>query len=220
MVQRPSFTSRAEVMDYLDTLGHGVKVLVCYSPDPKSAKDCEPEEQQAKRSRTQDTRRRIGRLACRLERHGFSVFTDLKGGDPLLKWYTNHIESDDYVLLVCSPAFEELFRMERLEGVSDWQAKLVYSYCNNIFSQLATNPDTRKKFIPVVIDSAYSESVPSLFQGSSLYRITNDKAFNYDSDQGFDALVCRMAGIDRAKIEKELLRGPVVQVTGEKNTSV
>ena len=225
VLRRPLFASKEEVLKHISTIGHGVSVLVCYSPDPRSAKDRESQTEtpQVKRQIIRDTRRRVGGLACRLEQLGFSVFTDLlKGGenpDQLLKWYSNHIQRDNWIILVCSPAFEELFRVQKLEGSSDWQDKLVYSYCNNIYCHLVHNPDVRKKFIPLVFQPQHACSVPSLFQGSFSYCITEDKAFNYDSspsDLGFDALVCRMAGIDREEIERKSIRGQIQPVAGKR----
>eukprot|EP00731_Ephydatia_muelleri_P023285 Em0015g868a len=216
--RRPLFHSKKDVMDHIETIGHGVKVLVCYSPDPRG---CASDQHEGRSKRVKDTRMRIAHLALRLERHGFSVFTDLlKGGedpDQLLKWYYNHIENDDFILVVHSQRLKELCQTERLDDNSDWQTKLVYNCCNNFYSYLSNNTDCRR-FIPVVIDCMGHCSVPSLFQGKSLYDVTEEKEFNYDSDPshcGFDALVCRMAGIDRAKIEHPPIRGPVQTITGE-----
>lgn len=205
-------------MDHIETIGHGVKVLVLYCPDPKSARGCVADQQGERSRRVKDTREHVARLVNRLECHGFSVFTDLhKGGEDhgqLFKWYCNHMESDDFILVVCSQGFKELCHMERLDK-EDMLAKLVYSCCKKMYDCQVAEPDS-KKFIPVVIDHMSSDSVPPLYRGSILYDVTDEKEFNYDSHPyhyGFDALVCRMAGIDRAKIEKTI-RGSVQQIRG------
>lgn len=226
-LRKREFSSKQEVMDHVDTIGCGVKVLVCYSPDPRSVRDWETD--LGSSQGVKETRIRIKQLVRQLERHGFSVFTDLFNGsvEPtvLLKQYDNHLRGDDFVLVVGSQALKELFQMEEeeLRGVSHQWVKLVYKYCELICGCIATETGRNSStLIPLVIDPKRSSDVPTLFQGSIVYNITTDVEFDFDSDRGNDisALVCRMAGIDRVKIEQEGLRGPICHITGEGTVSM
>ena len=208
--------TRQDVEQNLTKLGEGVSVFIVYAPDPEFPY-LDP------RTRSQEigaNEKRIFRLAYDLEQHGFNVVTDLHLGSEMptnwLKWYTSRIELCNYILLVGSPAFCELFSKEKPRGqIIDERAQRLLSYRNAVYAEIAAevsrNP-CASKFVPVLLDPrwTFEDSVPSLMRAASVYYLLEDdhRRFNYDENsRDFEKLVCRMAGINRAEIERPLLVG-------------
>lgn len=208
--QRRVFKSKTDVQQNLTRLGEGVSVFVVYAPDPES-----PYLNPHTRVREINANeKRIFQLVYDLGRHGFHVITDLHLGDQIpqnqLEWYTSRIELCNYILLVGSPAFRELFSREKPQGqILDRRAQLLLSYRNAVYSEitreLLRNPGA-SKFIPVLIDPRWhsEDSIPSLFGAATVYHLLENeqRTFTYDNrDRDFEKLVCRMAGINRAEID-------------------
>lgn len=219
--RRKEFHTKQDVEKHLTELGEGVGVFICYAPDPDSPY-FDPE---LRRGVINQAERHVFQLVNDLERHGFSVMTDLhvRSQDHpsnWLKWYSNRIADSDHVILVCSPAFNELFSREKLEGsLKDERAKLLFHYSRSIYGELLRETGNRSKFIPVILNPVYnSEScIPSLFDPTSVCHLYEDKPprqFDYDRRTGtFERLVCRMAGINRELIDRDEPVG-VQQVSG------
>ena len=187
-----------------------------YAPDPESPYH-DP------RTRVQEigaNEKRIFRLAYDLEQHGFNVVTDLHLGSKMptnwLEWYTSRIELCNYVLLVGSPAFCELFSREKPRGqIADERAQRLRSYRNAVYAEIeaevSRNPGA-SRFVPVLLDRCWTfeDSVPSLMRAATVYHLQEDdhRRFNYDDgSRDFEKLVCRMAGINRAEIDRPPLVG-------------
>ena len=210
------FTTKQEVEANVKTLGTGHHVFLCYLPNPASPYD-EPDQTQVEANMNQ-----IIRLHHDLNEHGFVVTSDLSLRDqqPLraLEWYVRHIEHCDHVILVCSPAFKELFTSSRPQRpVTDTRARRFLVYSAAIYAECERSV-TRgvSKFIPVVLDpdwSNYDLSVPLLFRGSHIYQLfeKHPRLFDYNKKEGhFERLVCRMVGINRAEIDASQPRPPTV----------
>ena len=214
--QRKVFKSKAEIEQNITKLGEGVSVFIVYAPDPESPY-LDPH------TRVQEinvNEKRIFQLVYDLGRHGFHVVTDLHLGDKMpqnwLEWYTSRIELCNYILLVGSPAFCELFSREKPQGqILDRRAQLLLSYRNTVYSEitreLSSNPGA-SKFIPVLVDPRWPQevSIPSLFGAATVYHLleSEQRHFTYDNkSRDFEKLVCRMAGINRAEIDKPQVIG-------------
>ena len=209
---RRTFSTQQDVEDNLDELGEGVSVFICYAPDSESPYNNTQERQ----PHIQENERLVSLLAHDLACHGFQVVTDLHVRDDQprswVRWYINRIRLCNYVILVCSPAFNELFTRETLQSVpKDLRAQHIRMYSDVIYDEYAKDVirgSNRSKFIPVMLDRAYTyrrdECVPSLLGGGSVYDLfeTIPRQFVYsERDRHFEKLVCRMAGINRAEIE-------------------
>lgn len=208
---RRTFSSQQEVEKRLDELGEGVSVFICYAPDSESPYN-DPRERQ---SHIRENERLVSLLAHDLTCHGFQVMIDLHMQDneprSWVRWYINRIRLCSHVILVCSPAFNELFTRERLQSVpKDLRAQHIRMYSDVIYDEYTKDVirgSNRRKFIPVMLDRAYTyrrdECVPSLLRGGSVYDLfeTTPRQFVYsERDRDFEKLVCRMAGINRAEI--------------------
>ena len=214
--QRKVFKSKAEVEQNLPSLGEGVSIFIVYAPDPES-----PYHDPHTRVREINmNEKRIFQLVYDLGRHGFHVITDLHLGDEMpqnwLEWYTSRIELCDYILLVGSPAFHELFSREKPQRqIVDRRAQLLLSYRNTVYSEITremlSNPGA-SKFIPILVDPRWhlEDSIPSLFGAATVYQLleSEQRQFTYDNrSRDFEKLVCRMAGINRAEIDKPQVIG-------------
>lgn len=207
------FKTKQDVLNSLPKLGHGLSVFICYTPDPESPySDPKDKNLEGVRNRNQIL---ITHLIRDLERHGFNVLSDLHLGDTQphnwLQWYTSRIDLCDYLIMVCSPAFKELFSCEKLtrpvldERVSQFMCYRQAMYAN-IEREVREFPNT-SKVIPVILDLSWTvdNSVPTLFAMATKYQLFSEdlRKFNYDDKQrDFERLVCRMAGIDRMKLDR------------------
>ena len=210
--QQRVFRSKEEVQSHLPELGEGVSVFICYAPDPESPY-LDPQRRRAEICRNE---RLITILTVDLERHGFHVVSDLHLGDTeprnWLRWYISRIHLCNFIVLVCSPAFNELFSRETLRrDVVDQRALMFRAYSHAIYDEIAqdvTRGNNTSKFIPVILDRAWEarDSVPSLFRGGFVYNLSGasePRRFVYDNKNGeFERLVCRMAGINRVELDK------------------
>lgn len=209
--RRTIFKTRADVEENVTKLGEGVSVFIVYAPDPES-----PYHNPRTREREINmNEKQICQLVYDLECHGFHAVTDLHLGDKMppnwLEWYTSRIELCNYVLLIGSPAFYELFSREKPRGqILDRRAQLLLNYRNAVYSEIArevsSNPGA-SKFIPVLLDPRWQaeDSIPSLIRAASVYHLleSEHRQFTYDNrSRDFEKLVCRMAGINRADIDK------------------
>ena len=210
--RRRVFHSKEEVQSYLPELGEGVSIFICYAPDPESPY-LDPQRRGAEIRRNEML---ITMLTADLEQHGFHVVSDLHLGDTeprnWLRWYISRIHLCDFIILVCSPAFNELFSQETLcQDVVDHRAVMFRTYSQAIYDEIAqdvTRGNNTSKFIPVILDRAWEgrENVPSLFRGGFVYNLSGGsvpRRFVYGNrDGGFERLVCRMAGINRVELDK------------------
>ena len=210
--QRRVFRSKEEVQSHLPELGEGVSVFICYAPDPESPY-LDPQRRVVE---IRHNERLITILTADLERHGFHVVSDLHLGDTeprnWLRWYISRIHLCNFIILVCSPAFNELFSQETLRrDVVDQRARMFRTYSHAIYDEIAqdvTRGNNTSKFIPVILDRAWEgrDSVPSLFRGGFVYNLSGasePRGFVYDNKNGgFERLVCRMAGINRVELDK------------------
>ena len=210
--------TKQDVLNNLPKLGRDLSVFICYIPDPESPySDPKDRNREAVIGRNQIL---VTHLIRVLERHGFNVISDLHLGDaqPLnwLQWYTSRIDLCDYLIMVCSPAFRELFSCEQPryhipdERVSQFMCYRQAMYAN-IEREVRETPNT-SKFIPVILDRAWTvdNSVPTLFAMAKTYQLYSDipRKFDYDEEhRDFEMLVCRMAGIERMKLDKPVDQG-------------
>ena len=214
--RRRVFKTRADVEQNLTKLGEGVSVFIVYAPDPESPyHDPHTREQEMAMNE-----KRVFRLVYDLECLGFHAITDLHLGDDMpsnwLKWYTSRVELCNYVLLVGSPAFCELFSQQKPRGqILDRRARLLLSYRNAVYAEIAqevsTNPGA-SKFVPILLDPRWPSevAVPSLVRAATVYHLLEDehRQFTYDNGvRDFEKLVCRMAGINRLEINKPQVIG-------------
>lgn len=193
-----------------------MSVFLVYAPDPES-----PYHNPRTRAREiSANEKRVFRLAYDLEQHGFNVVTDLHLGSKMpanwLEWYTARIELCNYVLLIGSPAFCELFSREQPRGqIVDKRAQRLLSYRNAVYAEIEAEVSRNTgagKFVPVLVDPrwAFEDSIPSLMRAATVYHLLEDdhRRFNYDdASHDFEKLVCRMAGINRAEIDRPPLTG-------------
>lgn len=209
--QRRVFHSKEEVQSHLPELGEGVSVFICYAPDPESPY-LNPQRRRAEICRNE---RLITFLTVDLERHGFHVVSDLHLGDTeprnWLRWYISRIHLCNFIVLVCSPAFKELFSQETLRrDVVDQRALMFRAYSHAIYDEITQDlqGNNTSKFIPVILDRAWEarDNVPSLFRSGFVYNLSGasePRRFVYDNKNGeFERLVCRMAGINRVELDK------------------
>ena len=212
----PVYKSKAEVQANLTKLGEGVKVFICYAPDPD-----DPYSDAGERVAVIDQHeQKIWSLTHDLERHGFYVSSDLNmpgAPDSILRWVAARIDLSDYVILVCSPALRELVTAPSLsEKVKDVRAKRLFKYSNAIYGVMEGQTDNVTKLVSVILDGRYDylSSAPCMLCSGRIYRlceVASPRKFDYDCKNGeFEALVCRMAGIDRAlsQPQPELTRLP------------
>ena len=204
------FTTKRDVVANVRTLGQGHHVFLCYLPDPASPYG-HPDP-----TRVQSNLKRMTNLHYDLYLHGFVVTSDLSLGDQqpqnVLEWYVRHIEHCNHVILVCSPAFKELFTSSRPQRpVMDPKAQRFLCYSSAIYAECERNVSREgrgmSKFIPVLLDPEWMDSdrsVPLLFRGSHIYQLFEEhpRQFDYDNtERHFERLVCRMVGINRATID-------------------
>ena len=214
------YKTREDVVTNLPRLGQGVRVFVCYAPDPESPYH-DPKERQGVISSNQVY---VTHLIHDLEQLGFTVISDLHLGETIpvnwLQWYVSRMELCDYLIMVCSPAFKELFSCEQPKyHIFDERASWFLTYRTVMYADIhkeVTESSQTSKFLPVILDERFlpEDSIPTLFRLAPLYLLGSDghREFNYDNMTGdYERLVCRMAGIDRMKMEKPVDQG-VVQV--------
>ena len=212
------YRTRGDVVKNLPRLGQGISVFVCYAPDPESPY-YDPKDRQGVISRNQIF---ITHLIRDLERLGFTVISDLHLGETQprnwLQWYVSRMELCDYLIMVCSPAFKELFLCETPKyRIIDQRASWFLTYQNVMQAEIVkeiTESSASSKFLPVILDERYlpEDSVPSLFRLAPLYQLGShgNRQFNYDNMFGdYEKLVCRMAGIDRMKMESPVDEGVI-----------
>ena len=203
------FLTRQDVEKHLNELGEETSVFICYAPDPESPYN-DPKAREAEIVRNE---RDVFLLVNDLEQHGFKVITDRHVADnpptDWLRWYSARIELCDHVILVCSPAFKVVFSSESLrQELADPRAKLLYNYSRTIYNELAKEISNTSKFIPVILDPFCNPdtSVPVLFPRNAVYNLYETRCpreFHYENRHGaFERLVCRMAGINREKIDE------------------
>ena len=208
------------MVDNIPRLGRGVSVFICYAPDPDSPY-YDPNDQH-RQSAISCHKKYVTNLIHDLERLGFTVISDLHLGETQprnwLQWYVSRIEQCDYLIMVCSPAFKELFSCEKPKNpILDKRALWFPSYRIVMYSEIhkeVTESSQTSKFLPVILDERYlpDDSVPALFGMAPSYQLGSDgnRTFNYDNMMGdYERLVCRMAGIDRMKMEKPVDHGVV-----------
>lgn len=198
------FTCKHDVVSNISRLGQGHHVFLCYLPDPSSPYGT-PDQ-----VKVQNNLNSITRLHYDLTRHGFAVTSDLSLEDQqpmnVLQWYIRHIERCDHVILVCSPAFKELFTSSRPEReITDPKAERFLVYSSAIYAECERCVKRGVgKFIPVVLAHEWCKfelSVPLLFRSSHIYELCEEypREFGYDNtSRHFERLVCRMVGINRA----------------------
>ena len=202
------FTTKQDIMANVTSLGRGHNVFLCYLPDPGSPYGA-PDP-----ARVEENTFLVSLLHYDLTSHCFSVTSDLNLGDQrphsMLQWYISRIHSCHHVILVCSPAFCELFSTYRPQReVVDPRARRFLSYSAAIYAECES--DMRegggmRKFIPVILHHQWEDvekSVPLLFRSSSIYKMfeTERRRFDYDNNgRDFERLVCRMVGINRAQM--------------------
>ena len=215
---KSQFKTREDVVNNLPRLGQGVSVFICYAPDPESPY-YDPVDRQGIIVRNQIF---ITHLIRDLERLGFTVISDLHLGETQprnwLQWYVSRMELCDYLIMVCSPAFKELFSCEKPQyPITDERTSWFLAYRNVMYADIAREVNespTHSKFLPVILDEQYlaENSVPALFMMAPLYQLGSDghRKFAYDNMVGdYERLVCRMAGIDRMKLEKPADQGVI-----------
>ena len=225
------FTTKHDIVANVGSLGNGHHVFICYLPDPASPYDL-PDP-----ARVQRNLDRISLLHYDLQFHGFTVMSDLGLGDQtplsLLQWYVERIERCNHVILVCSPAFKELFTSTRPQReVKDQKARRFLHYSSTIYTECESSVARQgggrgmSKFIPVILDPEWADieqSVPLLFRGSHIYELfeTCQRKFDYDNkERYFERLVCRMVGINRATIDGPRQGAPIIigNVSGKGST--
>ncbi|XP_064392221.1 uncharacterized protein LOC135339913 isoform X4 [Halichondria panicea] len=204
------FKTKQDVTNNLPRLGQGVSVFVCYAPDPESPYyDPKERKDEIVRNQTQ-----ITHLICDLERIGFSVISDLHLGNSQprnwLQWYVSRIELCDYLIMVCSPAFKELFSCDKQKfPIADERASWFLTYRNAMYAEISEevkDSPSGSKFVPVIIDDSFppQDCVPTLLLTATKYQLNQKvpREFKYDNMYGgFEQLVCRMAGIDRVQMK-------------------
>jgi len=222
--------SKEQIMREVKSLGDGISVFFLYAPCPDDLYRS-PDAQEGKPQLR--NRFLMSRLFFDLELHGFHVVSDLHLRDNppsnWLLWYITRISQCNYVILVCTPAFKTLFEKNPdCEKILDPKAKRMLEYRNAVYAALCDS-SKRMKFIPVVLDHAYSDernSVPSLFQAGKIYHIYKEdkRKFDFDNfERDFEQLVCHMAGIDRMELLRNkqqvscvpTLPGPFANPPGE-----
>ena len=223
------FQSREEVLANLPRLGEGRSVFVCYAPDPESPY-FNPREREVEIHRNE---LRLASLFLDLELHGFHVVSDLHmqggGTEPadFVQWYISRVSYCNFVLLVCSPAFNELFRIDRSDAIIDKRAQLLLGYKRAVYGEIMKEVKSQgnvSRFIPVLLEARWDsvDCVPVLFQGGSVYRLfeAEQRCFNYnDMTRDFEKLVCRMAGIDRMALARPQDRRPVAMLPAPHSNS-
>ena len=204
-------TSKEDIMDKVHLLGRGHQVFICYLPDPGSPYGSPDPKRSASNERA------VTLLHYDLIRHGFAVFSDLSLGDQhplnLLQWYISHIERCHHVILVCSAAFKELFTTLRPSGeVKDPRACRFLSYSPAIYAELERTMN-RRKFLPVLLEPEWANSVPCVFQASFVYELyeMDQRTFDYNNkERHFEKLVCQMVGINRVELDAPKPEAPVI----------
>ena len=200
---KSEWKSREQVIENLSTLGDGISVFVIYAPNPDDPYQTGSSDEAVLRNKVL-----ILRLIYDLERHGFHILSDIHLGDTeptnWLKWYVSRILQCNFVLMVCSPAFKEVFQGNPLaDKIVNEKTKRLLEYSNAIYSELEKS-SSKSKFLPVILDH-YSKDkcVPALFGAGTVYRIGHEgdpRKFDYDRSRDFERLVCFLAGIDRNRL--------------------
>ncbi len=210
--KRIAFKTEKDVTSNLPRLGREVSVFVCYTPDPESPYH-DPKDREEIIVHNQ---RQIVNLIRDLERHGFTVISDLHLGSTQprnwLQWYVSRIELCDYLIMVCSPALKELFSCgEPKHRIIDERSSWFRTYCTSIYAEIhkeGKESAISSKFVPVILDGcAPDDCIPTLLATGSKYELldqTVPRKFEYgDRDGVWENLVCRMAGIDRNKLSAQ-----------------
>ena len=206
---KSEWKSKKQVVDNVRTLGDGISIFVIYAPNPDDLY------QPPSSTDVVEQRNKVLmlRLFYDLERHGFHVLSDIHLGDSQptnwLKWYVSRILQCNFVLMVCSPAFKELFEgPSRVDKVSHDKAKRLHVYANTIYSELEKKSNSRTKFLPIILEDCYEkeECVPALFAAGTVYRVVHEdqpRKFTFDNkERDFEKLVCSLTGINRCDLEK------------------
>ncbi len=209
------FKTKQDVTNNLPRLGQGVSVFVCYAPDPESPY-YDPKERKDEIVHNQI---QITHLIRDLERVGFSVISDLHLGNSQprnwLQWYVSRIELCDYLIMVCSPAFKELFSCDKPKfPITDERTSWFLTYRDAMYAEISAevkDSSSGSKFVPVIIDNSFvpQDCVPTLLLTATKYQLDQKvpREFKYDTYGEFERLVCRMAGIDRIKLDAPIDQG-------------
>ncbi len=219
---KSEWKSRKQVLDNMHNLGDGISVFVIYAPNP----DDTYQPSSSGNSMEQRNKVLMLRLFFDLERHGFHVLSDVHLGDTepknWLKWYVSRILQCNYVLMVCSPAFKEIFEGNPCrDKIVDVRARRLLEYSNAVYSQLEKSR-SKSKFLPIILDSKYSreDSVPALFAAGSVFEVRHEdqpRKFDYDNrERDFERLVCCLAGLDRSSLDQPV-KGPIKIVSNPYN---
>jgi len=206
---KSEWKSKKQVVDNVRTLGDGISIFVIYAPNPDNLY------QPPSAADVVEQRNKVLmlRLFYDLERHGFHVLSDIHLGDSQptnwLKWYVSRILQCNFVLMVCSPAFKELFEgTSRMDKVTNDKARRLHEYANAIYSELEKKSSSCSKFLPIILEDCYdkAECVPALFAAGKVYCIKHEdqpRKFTFDDkERDFEKLVCSLTGIDRWDLEK------------------
>ena len=213
--KRLKFKTRDDVTNNLHRLGQGISVFVCYTPDPESPYHNPKDREEI----IVHNQLQIINFIRDLEQCGFTVISDLHLGSTQprnrLQWYVSRIELCDYLVMVCSPALKELFSCVELKSkIIDERSSWFRIYCDSIYSQI--NKEGKEsafcsKFLPVILDNRFpiDDCVPSLLAAGSKYQLdqTSPRKFEYEVNGEWEQLVCRMAGIDRNKLNTPTDKG-------------
>ena len=156
----------------------------------------------------------MSRLFFDLELHGFHVLSDLHLGNTepsnWVQWYITRITHCNYVVMVCSPAFKQLFEESpNIADIPNPKAKRLVCYRDALYAAISNvlSDEGRRKFIPVILEEKYEpmDCVPLLFQAGTVHRVLKEDRRDFDFNntiRDFEKLVCHMAGIDRVELRR------------------
>lgn len=144
---------------------HNIKVFISYSHDSAQHRD------------------RVLRLSDRLRAEGVDCEIDQYETSPLggwPRWTRNKIKEADYVLIVCTQAYERRYEATEKNGVgagAKWEGTIVTQ-------QLYEAEGTSHKFIPVTFSAEDIQYIPMELRGAS-YNLL-------DSESGYESLYRRL----------------------------
>jgi hypothetical protein len=127
---------------------------------------------------TDSHRRRVRGLGDRLKSDGLDVRADYfvagtpGGGWPA--WMEEEIESADFIVLICTPTYNERYRQEgaHLEGLgSRWESSLIRDLL------YATPPNQLTKFVPVLPRTSSTDDIPAPLR----FRVSRYRLSDYES---------------------------------------
>jgi len=198
-----SIKTKEDVEKNLPRLGKGVSVFICYAQNPK---DPYSDPKPLKITLIHyDYVNKITQLICDLECFGFTVISDchLDDSQPSywLQWYVSRIELCDFLIMVGSPAFKEVFSLDRPKRpVRDEQVSWLFAYCVVVHKEI-TEKTRGSKFIPVTLGELWSvdDCFPKFLSAGSVYQLGHmgKRTFEYKNraNDGFESMICRMADI-------------------------